>query len=123
VLECILSNAKNHSAKDRQIFTIWAKEQDINKVMTIKKVARKEVLSTYSVSQNFSLLENYDGNFLPVNKQDSQTQNKELKENAVFKNTVPVQKPHFHLEPYTNDTSDHVPFFPGLSTEDKIHCI
>jgi len=35
--------------------------------------------------------------------------------------TVPVQKPHFHLEPYTNDTMVQVAFLPGLSTEDKIH--
>jgi len=81
----ILFNAKNHSAKDRQIWPIWAKKQDINKIMTIKKIARKEVLSTYSVSQNYSLLENYDGNFSPFKKQDSQTQNKDLKVNAVLK--------------------------------------
>jgi len=66
---CILFNAENHSAKDRQICPIRAKEQDINKIMTIKKIARKEVLSTYSVSQNYSLLENYYGNFSPLNNE------------------------------------------------------
>jgi len=75
----ILFNAKNHSAKDKQICPIWAKKQVINKIMTIKKIARKEVFSTYSVSQNYSLLENYDGNFPPF---------KDLKVNAVLKNTA-----------------------------------
>jgi len=37
-----------------------------------------------SVSQNFSLLENYVGNYPLLNKQDGQTRNKDLKINAVL---------------------------------------
>jgi len=56
--------------------------------------------------------------FLPSTTNNSQTQIKDLKVNAVLKKHNYVSR---LVKPYTNDTSDHFPFFPGLSTEDKIH--
>jgi len=64
---------------------VWAKKQDIKKIMTIKTIARMKVLSTFSESQNFSILENYDGNLPPLKTQDNQPQNQFLKVNAVLK--------------------------------------
>ncbi|XP_033254765.1 uncharacterized protein LOC117194299 [Drosophila miranda] len=129
-LKCILCNGKNHSARDRLMCPVWEKEMDINKIMTIKKIASKEVLSTYSIHQNFSLLDNYEKNYPKLDINEENVQNKNVKANEVLKKhsyasrlvqrrLVPAQKPHYHLESYTSDSSNHVPFFENKELKEN----
>lgn len=63
--KCILCGAKGHLAKDRTKCPKWAFENDVLKVMTLKRISRKEVLKSYS-PKTFETFDDYDQNFPPL---------------------------------------------------------
>ncbi|XP_017468425.1 PREDICTED: uncharacterized protein LOC108360583 [Rhagoletis zephyria] len=69
---CILCGRNGHSAKDKDRCPHWEKEMSVNRIKTVKKLTRKEVLDTYfpKNSNRFDILENEDVNFPPMTKEN-----------------------------------------------------
>lgn len=57
---CILCNGNGHVAKDRDVCPIWLKEVETNKIMTRKKMSKKEVFDMYKNQNRFDLLADDD---------------------------------------------------------------
>lgn len=70
---CILCGKSGHSAKNKEMCSHWEKEQMVNRIRTVKKLSRKEVLDQYYPRNNrFSILECENESFpvLPTQNTD-----------------------------------------------------
>lgn len=70
---CILCGRNGHSSKDKDKCPHWEKEMSVNRIKTVKKMTRKEVLDTYfpKNSNRFDILANEEENFPSIVKENS----------------------------------------------------
>lgn len=75
ILKCILCNGDDHSANQKSKCSAWEEEINIKKIMTIKKMSRKEVVETYNFQRNnkYSILEDYEDHFPLINPRKNNT--------------------------------------------------
>lgn len=64
-VKCLLCGAGDHNAMEKDKCVKWAREFDILKIMTLKRLSRKEVLSSYAVS-GYEVFDDYDAKFPPL---------------------------------------------------------
>lgn len=62
VKKCLLCGAISHSSLDRKMCPKWKEEDDILKIMTIKRLSKTEVLKSYSTNR-FNIFKGYERNF------------------------------------------------------------
>ncbi|XP_054746059.1 uncharacterized protein LOC129250461 [Anastrepha obliqua] len=65
ISQCILCKGNDHKYSDREKCPVWKKENEINKLKTVKKLSRKEVLNTFFPKSNnrFDVLDVEDTDF------------------------------------------------------------
>ena len=82
-LQCVLCGDKNHTAFEKYKCPKWAQETEISKVMTIKKISRKEVMQSYSENR-FDIFNNFNTNFPDKITSQSNLKNKDSEVNKIF---------------------------------------
>ena len=60
--KCVLCGGNDHVSSERSKCPKWAHENDILKVMTLKRMSRKEVLKSYAVG-SYETFDKYEENF------------------------------------------------------------
>lgn len=73
ILKCILCNGRDHNIRQRNKCNVWETETNIRKIMTIKKLNKREVLETFNprTQNRFSIFEDYEDQFPSLPTRDN----------------------------------------------------
>ncbi|XP_073819687.1 uncharacterized protein [Musca autumnalis] len=82
--KCILCDGKDHTCRDSKKCPKWEKEMETNKIMTRKKLSKKEVYDMYNRQKRCDIVWD-DNNFpsLPAGKKDSGGVNQKANEKTI----------------------------------------
>lgn len=128
IKKCILCGDSTHSSTDKKLCPKWREEDDILKIMTIKRLSRTEVIKSYSTNR-FDIFNEYDNNFpalplaksKPVKDRDHEV-NKILtgarKYNRLLYQKPPPPKPAPHFVPLQPHNTD--PLEPSLNRVNNV---
>ena len=107
-VKCILCGGESHYATDKKSCPKWAAEENINKIMTLKKISRSEVINSFQ-SNRFETLKNYNEDFPAViEKEKPKIKNLNAEVNNILtqhsyskvvlrKKSIPSKKPNITL--------------------------
>ncbi|XP_036347411.1 uncharacterized protein LOC118756774 [Rhagoletis pomonella] len=123
--KCILCGNEGHTSIDKLSCPYWEKEMTVNRIKTVKKMSRKEVLNTYYPNNNnrFSIFEQDDESFPPVCDSIDETVDKNVNINrnlAKRSYRDVVKKRNFYQEPspvrYVKKTKNNAISNPAINS-------
>lgn len=109
IIKCILCNGSDHQSHEKNKCSKWMEEQDVKKIMTIKKISRREVYETYRQNR-FSILDNYEDDFPVLSKPENIKNKDEEVNNVIIKkryNKVVRQPNRGRQLQHASDSNNH----------------
>lgn len=61
-MKCLLCGDSSHNGSNKRACPKWQEEESVRKIMTLKRLSRKEVLNSYSTNR-FDIFNDYEGEF------------------------------------------------------------
>lgn len=120
VRRCILCNSDEHIANDKEKCPKWIKEIETNKIMTKKKLSKREVLQGYRAQNRFDIL--WDDSIFPGLYSGRDTKKRVVDDNTLTKD----QEVNNMLTPFTYNSVAKKPkkpyvHSPGVQMQSRMY--
>lgn len=118
--KCVLCKSSDHSCKEKEKCSTWAKEIETNKIMTRKKMSRKEVITMYNMKNRFDILwdeENFPN--LPSTAKNNTTKTKKLVDQSVDNEVNEIMTPFTYSSVAKKPVKRYI-HKPGVSISNRM---